>query len=235
MTQRKSRIMCVWPGIYLGWESLGQGFENSSMNHGLASISAVLKQAGHDCFMFDLRALKNWEDYERTMAQMDFDVCIIGFLSVDNFIADKAIRIIKQLFPNKPVIAGGVHITFNQLKEFSVADVVVWGEGDEVVLDLIQKFENGEPLPKHVIAPVIKDLDTLPFVDRGLFHGGRYEPDNPFLPLMEKPFFTVNFSRGCNFSCSFCLELEAQCVPRIFPIIFRAMSMEKNGKPKRKE
>ena len=171
----KPRIMFLWPGVYLGWESLGQGFEKSSMNHGLASISAVLKQAGYDCFMFDLRALKNWQDYEETMKRMVFDICFIGFLSVDNFIADQAIRIIKTIFPGKPVVAGGVHITFNQLKSFSVADTVVWGEGDEVCLDLVHKFERGESFPAHIIAPVIKNLDTLPFVDRGLFHGGRDE------------------------------------------------------------
>ena len=203
---RKSRIMMLWPGVYLGWESLGQGFEQSSTNHGLASISSVLKQAGHGCFMFDMRSQKGWEHFEKTVrTEVDFDICMIGFLSVDSTIADKAIRIVKSIHPNKPIIAGGVHLTYGQIKEFSLADTVVWGEGDEVALQLVQAYERGEALPKHVVAPVIKNLDTLPHVDRSLFNP-IYEENSPFLPLLGKPFWTVNFSRGCNFSCSFCLE-----------------------------
>lgn len=199
------KIMFIWPGIYLGWCSLGKGFENSSINHGLSAISAVLKDAGHACFLVDMRSFKDWNHFEKVIKEQQFDICAVGFHSVDETTADQAIRIIKKLFPKKPVIAGGVHLTFKQQTEFSLADCVVWGEGDEVMLELVDKIALGEPLPRQVTAPRIKDLDCLPFVDRGLFNS-EYEKDNPFLPLLGKPFYTVNFSRGCNYSCAFCLE-----------------------------
>lgn len=201
----QNRIMIVWPGIYLGWESLGSGFENSSMNHGLASISAVLKTAGYPCFCVDLRSFKSWDHFDKVIRQQKFDICLVGFLSVDHASADKAIRIVKRAFPSKPIIVGGVHVTFNQLTSFSTADTVVWGEGDEVILDLVKTHLSGKQLPRHVVASVVKNLDGLPVVDRSLFNL-EYEKNNPFLPLLEKPFYTVNFSRGCAFSCSFCLE-----------------------------
>lgn len=199
------KIMVVWPGIYLGWLSLGQGFENSSMNHGVSAISAVLKDAGHYPFCVDMRSFRDWAHFESTIQTLSFEVCIIGFLSVDTKTAEEAARIVKKHHSTKPIIVGGVHITFNQITEFPNADCVVWGEGDFVTLDLVNKIAHQESIPRHVIADVIKDLDSIPYVDRGLFNS-EYEQNNPFLALMPRPFYTVNFSRGCNYSCSFCLE-----------------------------
>jgi len=199
------KIMFIWPGIYLGWGNLGKGFENSSINHGLSSISAVLKGKGYPCFCVDMRSFSGWDHFEKIIKQQDFDVCLVGFYSVDTGTADTTIRMIKKAFPTKPIIVGGVHLSFNKIDSFSMADTVVWGEGDEVVLDLLQCIEKGEKLPSFVSAPRIKDLDALPMVDRTLFNS-EFEKDNPFLPLLLKPFYTVNFSRGCNYKCRFCLE-----------------------------
>ena len=198
------KVMAIWPGIYLGFETLGKGFEQSSINHGLSHVSASLKNNGYGCFCVDMRSFKGWEQFDETIPTLDFDSVVIGFLSVDSVTADRAIRIVKKHFPNKKVIAGGVHLTFNQITEFSLADTVVWGEGDEVILDIMKVVSEGGTPPRHVVAPVIKDLDSLPLIDRSLFNY-EYEKQNPFLTL-GKPFYTFNFSRGCAYSCSFCLE-----------------------------
>ena len=58
------KILFIWPGIYLGWNTLGKGFEQSAMNHGLASLSAVLKADKHECSLIDLRSLKDWGEFE---------------------------------------------------------------------------------------------------------------------------------------------------------------------------
>ena len=199
------RIMFVWPGIYLGWGSLGTGFENSSINHGLSCISSVLKDKGYDCFLVDMRSFSGWGHFEKIISQQDYDIALVGFHSVDSRTAERVVRFLKKIQPNKPVIVGGVHVTFNRMESFSSADTVIWGEGDDVIVDILEKFESGTPLPKLVSAPRIKDLDRLPNVDRTLFNS-EFEKDNPFLPLLVRPFYTVNFSRGCNYKCSFCLE-----------------------------
>lgn len=199
------RILFLFSGLYNGWNILGKGFEQSAINHGLASLSAVLKQAGHDCFLMDLRSFTGWQHFETILADQKFDTCLIGFHSVDQVFSDMAIRTVKKIFPNKPVIAGGVHITYSDLEYFSLADCIVKGEGDEVILDLIQKIESKEPLPAKVIAKVIPDLNVLPFIDRELFNQ-KFENQNPIFPLLPVPFFTINFSRGCQYRCIFCLE-----------------------------
>ena len=198
-------ILFIFPGIYLGWNILGKGFEQSAINHGLCSISALLKSQGYDCFLMDLRSFTGWQHFKDTLINLNFDVVIIGFYSVDQSYADRAIRLIKEHYPDKPVIAGGVHITYNQIKSFSLADCVVWGEGEYVVSHLLNLVKNKKSLPSLISAPIIENLDTLPFIDRGLFNS-EYEKNNPIFPLLPIPFYTVNFSRGCPYSCSFCLE-----------------------------
>jgi len=199
------RIMFIWPGLYLGWNCLGKGFEQSAINHGLSSISAVLKNWGHDCFLLDMRSLNGWEHYEKIISEQVFDVALIGFYSVDEKFAAGAIERLKKMYPEKPVIAGGVHITFNQIESFSKADCVVWGEGDRIAADLILQIEKGISIPKKVIAETVTDLDGLPFLDRSLFNSA-IEQQHPLFPLLPQPFYTINFSRGCAFSCAFCLE-----------------------------
>lgn len=202
------KVCIIWPAIYMGFNTLGKGFEQSSINHGLASISALIKSAGHDSYLIDMRGLKSWEEFENIIKLQNFDACLIGFYSVDSTHADKAIEIVKKYHPGKPLIAGGVHITYNQLESFSKADCIVWGEGETVILDILKKVQAGESLPPKVIAPIVKDLDSIPDIDRRLF-GGReqdLEKNHPLLPLLPTPNYTVNFSRGCPGSCSFCLE-----------------------------
>lgn len=50
------RVIILWPAIYMGFDIMGKGFEQSAINHGLASISALLKSQGHTVELIDLRA-----------------------------------------------------------------------------------------------------------------------------------------------------------------------------------
>lgn len=199
------RILFLWPGIYMGWNILNKGFEQSAINHGLCSISAGLKMRGHDCFLMDLRAYTGWDNFEAVLRQQTFAVALIGFHSVDESYADQAIRLVKKHFPDKPVIAGGVHITYNQVETFSQADCVIWGEGDIIVEELLQMIEAGRNIPQKLIAPMIENLDALPFIDRLLFNI-KFEQNHPLFPLLPVPCHTINFSRGCPWHCTFCLE-----------------------------
>ena len=130
---------------------------------------------------------------------------------------------------------------------FNAADTVVWGEGELVCLDLLKKIEAKEELPKLVTADVIKDLDSLPFTDRGLFND-EFEKNNPFLSL-GRPFHSFNFSRGCSYLCSFCLESKnllwhgqrlrspEKCIEEIVQVMPAGGSMmihDDNFPPKRK-
>ncbi len=196
-------IMSVWPGIRLsGFASMKMGgnSEATYINHGLSMLSAILKREGHTCYSNDLRSFQSWEHFEDIVKTQNFDLTLIGFHSVDKDNALQVCRIIKNHFPDKPIIAGGPHVTIAQERELSNVDCIVWGEGETTILELIKDLKN---LPKLVTGKPVDDLDSLPFVDREWVNC-EFEKNSPLLPLLPIPFYTVNIGRGCPYKCRFC-------------------------------
>ena len=68
------KVLFIWPGIYLGWDVLGKGFEQSAQNIGLCLLSSILKKSGHECNLIDLRGLKSWDEFANKVCNMEFDV-----------------------------------------------------------------------------------------------------------------------------------------------------------------
>ncbi len=55
----------IYPGIAgRGFDSLSQGMDAGWVSHGLASISAAAKAEGFEIDLIDLRALKDWEQFQ---------------------------------------------------------------------------------------------------------------------------------------------------------------------------
>jgi radical SAM superfamily enzyme YgiQ (UPF0313 family) len=108
----------------------------------------------------------------------------------------------------KPVILGGVHVTFCTDEALQHADYVVRGEAEPVMAPLVERIEAKAPvndLPGVFTEPGqapgavseqcrVQDLDALPFADLSLVKGWR--ADGPFTPMLT--------SRGCPYDCKFC-------------------------------
>ena len=59
-------ITLIFPGVALpGFDSLGKKptIDANFIDHGLASLSAAVKAAGHTVDLIDLRALRGWEHF----------------------------------------------------------------------------------------------------------------------------------------------------------------------------
>lgn len=200
------RVLFLWPGATLpGFESLKVGGSNEAtyVNHGLCAISAVLKEKGHECWLVDLRGFRDWRHYEQVIRDQQFDLAAIGFMSCDSKTAEQMCQITKSQHPDRPIIAGGVHLSVTRSKTFPYADHVIWGEGDFEVLKMVEQYERGEKPDDWIQADPILDLDLLPHEDRELFNNSM-ETETPLLPALPKPFVTAIFSRGCPYRCSFC-------------------------------
>ncbi len=96
-------------------------------------------------------------------------------------------------------------------------DFVVYGEGEETLLELVAALEKGGGGFFHIQGlayardgnvvrtperPLIRDLDALPFPARHLLELDRYSlaaPDG-------EPMLTVLSSRGCPYNCSYCFK-----------------------------
>jgi radical SAM superfamily enzyme YgiQ (UPF0313 family)/glycosyltransferase involved in cell wall biosynthesis len=203
----KKTVVFLWPGIRLnGWAAqyYRNNIESTSINHGLSNISAMVKKMEYKTYLIDLRRCHGWEEVEALFTKMEPFALCVGFHTIDEEVALKAIELFKKCQPKVPIIVGGVHVSV--VRKPIPGCTTVFGEGDITIIDLIHMIEDGEKLPETIEGQTVENLDGLPFTDRSLFNQ-RAENDNPFLPGLPKPFVTINFGRGCYFKrCAFCHE-----------------------------
>jgi anaerobic magnesium-protoporphyrin IX monomethyl ester cyclase len=173
----------------------------------LAYVASVLRDNGHTCEIVDLN-LRKLPDLA------DFD--IVGITSMTST-HPSAVRVAAGAkAAGKKVVLGGYHASFMDEEALStgVVDYVVRGEGEYVMLDLVNTLEgDGEPASVKGLsymegdsvvrtdpAPRVRDLDTIPVPARDL------------LDIKDYPMWldgarstSVITSRGCPFDCSFCV------------------------------
>ena len=187
---------------------------------GLLYLAAVLKKDGHTVRVFDGSKIS----YEQMIKYIvNYKPDIIG-ISVLTFLWPIAKRIIvefNQIMPDSFIIAGGVHTGIYReqcLKESPGLKAIVIGEGEETIRELIRNiysdnklvevkgiiFRSGDKLIKTPPRERIKNLETLPFPDRDLVNILDYTPAIHQYKL--KPVTNIITSRGCPFSCLFCVQ-----------------------------
>ncbi|MFH1771965.1 MAG: radical SAM protein [Candidatus Omnitrophota bacterium] len=107
-------------------------------------------------------------------------------------------------------VMGGVHVSVLPQEALTHADIVVQGEGERAMFDIIR-----ENIKSGVITrPYIEDLNEVPFSARELMQMDFYLhtkdrlPDSYlyFVPLKTKAAALLT-SRGCPYSCIFCHNL----------------------------
>ena len=100
----------------------------------------------------------------------------------------ETIRELKQRLPDVPVVLGGVYASLchDHAKQYSGADRVVNGPGEEGLLNLVRAFTGFETASRFDAG----NLDSFPYPAFELQNSINY------IPLM--------MSRGCPFSCAYC-------------------------------
>lgn len=181
--------------------------EISAVPMGLYYIGALLKSHGHDVEIANWYNAQGAEDMiKETLISKKPDV--IGFSTVhaNRWGAIDIALIAKQLFPEVPVVFGGIGATFlwrHLLTHFKQIDYIVLGEGEYTFLNLVSAFEK-EASPREIgniaglalrteqgvvqtaQAPFIQDLDQLP------------------QPALYFNFEHLSLTRGCPGRCTFC-------------------------------
>lgn len=185
---------------------------------GIGYMSAVLEQNGYDVDVLDASALElSYDEIGQEIIERNPDIVSISALTPTIGVALDSADKVKQVKPDTIVVLGGYHPTFefkSVLEEPSV-DVVVRGEGEYTLLELVRAVENKEDL-KDVAGlafhdesdgslvltpdrPVIQDLDELPFPAFHLFPMEKYRILN-----ITTNVATIITTRGCPMQCSFC-------------------------------
>ncbi|MDI9438082.1 MAG: radical SAM protein [Euryarchaeota archaeon] len=179
---------------------------------GIAYIGAVLEDGGFDVEIIDGAALElDWEALEVRVKQAHPQVIAITSLTPTISQGLETAKRARRVCPEATIVLGGYHPSFNhaEILEKSYVDVVVIGEGEYTMLDLVETLEGGGDLKEvQGIAygnevtrprPVVNDLDQLPFPARHLLPMEHYKILN-----MKLHTATMISGRGCPMQCSFC-------------------------------
>jgi radical SAM superfamily enzyme YgiQ (UPF0313 family) len=186
-----------------------------SMNFGISYLSAVLKTQGHETRLLVLGSDHERENEPLLRAWMaDFDPRVVGFTAVASqypFIARTA-EFIKQQWPEKFCLIGGVHATLNPAEVMAGPfDGLCVGEGEHPFSELCRQLEQGQTphgianlwlktspraVEKNPTRPFLRDLDSLPFPDREMWRSWIEERRGYTLAL--------NLGRGCPYPCTYC-------------------------------
>ncbi len=183
---------------------------------GIASLSAVLKRAGHRTELLFLQDEPTRDDLVARVKAERPD--LIGFSSL-TLQWPLVVRFTQWLREEVevPILHGGCHVTMTPDTALATpgVDLICVGEGEEALLELVQRLERGEPYPdipnlwlrlpdgrvrKNPLRPLLQDLDTLPFMDRDICRSRDLVKADVWEGSM------VMAGRGCPFRCTYCIN-----------------------------
>ena len=183
---------------YGGFDSLGKHADCIFVNHGLASLAAVLEKLCVDVSLIDLRECHDWSDFKHRVLCEDADFYGVHMPTLDYHEAVQANSIIQKL--GHRTIAGGPHpsIATEQVLNETSFDYVLVGEGEVTLPKLVEDPEKYDRL----IIGEHPDLDLLPYENREIFNMRKVLATKN--SVYHNPFVSVIVGRGCMFDCSFC-------------------------------
>jgi anaerobic magnesium-protoporphyrin IX monomethyl ester cyclase len=181
-----------------------------------------LKGAGFTDVRFIDAMTNNLSDDElrQILAGEAPDVVGVTAITPSIYKAERVLQIAKELHPAAITVLGGIHATFmyqQVLGEAPWVDVIVRGEGEEILLALTHAIDQGRwPAERHAIkglafaedgkivataaAPTVKDLDSIS-PDWSILEWDKYK----YIPMNARVAIP-NMARGCPFTCSFCSQ-----------------------------
>ncbi len=179
---------------------------------GIAYIAAMLERNGVFVKILDAPALElNHDSVKKEIKKFSPDVVAITSVTPTIDSALQTAKISKEACPKVVTILGGYHPTFTyqEVLKNDFVDVVVCGEGEQTMVELVEAIENGNDLKnvkgiafkgfKTPARDIIMDLDSIPFPARHLLPMDEYKILN-----MKLTTGTIVSGRGCPHQCSFC-------------------------------
>jgi radical SAM superfamily enzyme YgiQ (UPF0313 family) len=109
---------------------------------------------------------------------------------------------LRKLLPGVKIVAGGPQAYSLSMETAAYFDHVVQGEGEQILLDLLEQIEKGQTVNEHfLIQPknIRLNLDSFPFPDYTDYDLNLYQVPNGS---------SSEFSRGCVAQCVFCTEVH---------------------------
>lgn len=195
-----------------------------SISLGLGYIASVLLKAGLEVDVLDISLLVVKKQYSPDILYRKLkggQYLFIGFGGVffDFSYFQELSRKIKEICPDTPQIIGGQWAS--RIPELLISDTcvdaVVMGEGEEVILRVVDNICAGKPIGelryvhtknKPYIAELaaVQDIDKIPFPARHLFDMN-YHRLEIWAPDPLRYYSIMVATRGCPNKCAFCNPL----------------------------
>ena len=188
----------------------------------LGYVSAILKKDGFEIFLKDYQALKlTLNNLLNDIRTKNPDIVFISTTNGSVFDDLKVISEIKKIKNDITIILKGA-IFFNPDEklfehiDLSQVDYLIGGEVEFIISELLKAHYTDKNLLKNIEGISYKennkwvtnnlyhfqeDIDSLPFPDRSLMQNELY-----INPMTNKPMALITTSKGCCFSCRYCLS-----------------------------
>lgn len=189
--------------------------EYPALSTGSMYLASVLERNGHQVHVLDLLVSEPREDkVQRALADTRPDLVGITSVTMTFPVAARIASWVRRARPEAVVALGGPHVTFmpeRSLQECPDADLVVRGEAEQTIQELVQTLESSSDLrgvrgltfrlqggivssPER---PLQEDLDQLPPPAWSLLPLARYRALQGKVGVLS--------SRGCTYGCIFCV------------------------------
>jgi radical SAM superfamily enzyme YgiQ (UPF0313 family) len=212
-TQPLSVALLVPPSVFVvprGWE-----WTHSAPFEGPSILAALIKGLGYPFRLLDQR--EQFDPEQICGLAAGFDIVGISVWGDSFNYVRRAVEILKEENPSRPVILGGPLATAipQLLLETTKADIVVVGEGELTFTELLDYFSGNQwamALPNilgvawrdsdgtiqiNPSRPQLTDLDVIPFQDFSVWERFR---DKQISEIY------LSYSRGCACNCTFCFR-----------------------------
>lgn len=180
------KIVFITPAPFLrrmsAYRMSGRLYGQSNSITGPLILGGILKKAGHDVEVYE--ELNGKVNYKKLIPAADV-FCFTIMTSTAPRAYELADRVHRE--GHARVLIGGIHATALPQEALRYADQVITGEGEKVILDVVE----GRLTDKIVKGIPIENLDDIPFPDYS---------------ILKTPCQSANIltTRGCPFRCTFC-------------------------------
>jgi anaerobic magnesium-protoporphyrin IX monomethyl ester cyclase len=213
MNRKQIEVLLFNPAPRKGW----QPHRRVELPLNLLSPATPLVHAGYRVKIIDQFADPRWR-IELEDALLEKPICFgVSSMTGPQIIrALEASRLFRSRHPDVPIVWGGIHASLlpEQTLENPLVDIVVVGEGEATLLELVHALKTGVPLDQvqgiaykengrcrfNAARPFV-DLDAQPPLAYELIHMDLYRRK-----IFGADHVSFNSSRGCAHRCAFCYD-----------------------------
>jgi anaerobic magnesium-protoporphyrin IX monomethyl ester cyclase len=180
---------------------------------GILAVATPLLRAGYEVLLIDSTIEPDYK--RRVIDELSDALCLCVSLVTGPMIREtvEIAREAKRLYPEKPVVLGGWHPSLlpDQTLAAPYVDIVVIGQGEQALLEVVQHIEAGEA-PKGVLGAGYKENGVLTFNQRRELRPIHEMPPkayhiadfDAYEKLCGRRWAMYTSSLACPYNCGYC-------------------------------